>query len=627
MNNLTHTKLKNIAIIAHVDHGKTTLMDGLLRCSGALDERKAPTERVMDSGDLEKERGITISAKNCSINWKEYKINLLDTPGHADFGGEVERSLSMVDGALLLVDAAEGPLPQTRFVLQKALSQKIKIGVVINKVDRSDQRVEEVRHEIEDLFLELVSVLDAHGEHVDFDLDLPFYLACAKQNWADHYPSNGVFNLDQLKKENLDVLLDFFISDYFPNPKIQEGKNLQLLISNLSYSPYFGALVIGRIFRGSVFKHQTFTLCSINEQENATKKNFRVNTVQIFSGLEQEQVESAQAGEIVILSGIEEGRIGDTLCSTEDPTPLPRLIVEPPTVSVQVSVNTSPMSGKEGDYLTSRKLEEYLLHACRHNVALQFEPTEDPKVFTLKGRGELQLGICFEELRRKGFEFMVSRPKVLLKTDENGQTLEPYELVSMDMPTSCTGGITEILSLRKGRMEKMLTLGHDRSRLEFVIPSRGLIGLRSTFLTETKGEGIISSQFLDYRPFSGNMLSRKTGALISDRAGKTTPYALFNLLSRGKQFIKPGALVYEGMVIGENTQENDINVNAVREKHLSSVRTAGKDENIILPPIKEMDLDFALGWIDNDEWVEVTPKTIRLRKQVLEQNKRSVIRK
>lgn len=606
----TMTEMKNIAVVAHVDHGKTTMVDELLKQSGTYGERDEIVERVMDSGDIEKERGITITAKNCAINWKGIKINLLDTPGHADFGGEVERSLMMVDGVLLLVDAAEGPLPQTRFVLGKALDQGCKIAVVINKVDRPDARIEEVQGEVEDLLLELAT----EQEIEDFDIDIPFIYASGKNGWASLEDENP--------KENMVDLLNFMVEGYFPSPRVADGKDLQLLVTNLSYSSYLGPIFIGRIHRGSIHKNQTFTC--IGEEKN---KNFKVSSIQVYDKLGTSEVDSAEAGEIVIVAGLAECQIGDTIASDSNPEALERITVEPPTVSVFVSVSTSPLSGKEGDYLTSRKLEEFLQDTCRHNVALKYEATDDPKIFKLKGRGELQLAIVFEELRRKGFEFMVSRPEVLYSEDESGQKTEPFEKIVLDVPSDTTGTLTEKLALRKGIMHGMSQLSDTRTRVEFIIPSRGLIGFRGQFLTDTRGEGLMSSEFLGYRPYSGDMLSRQNGAIVADRGGKMTPYALFNLLNLGKQFVVPGQQCYEGMVIGEYNKTNDTNVNAVREKHLSSMRTAGKDENISLPPVQPLTLEKAMDWIDNDEWVEVTPENVRIRKKVLEANKRSVIRK
>jgi GTP-binding protein len=602
--------LKNIAVVAHVDHGKTTLVDGLLQQSGTYSDRDEVVERVMDSGDIEKERGITIKAKNCAIFWNDCKINLLDTPGHADFGGEVERSLMMVDGVLLLVDAAEGCLPQTRFVLSKAMQRGIKIGVVVNKVDRPDARIDEVKGEIEDLLLELASFLDIG----DFDLDIPFLYASGKDGWAS-------LNQEEPTKD-LKVLLDFMASDYYPVPTFDKTGDLKLLITNLSYSSYLGALSIGRIEQGSVKKHMQATLLGKDK-----KKNFKVSAIQVYDKLGTTEVDNAQAGEIVILAGVEETQIGDTISDNKEAQPIERIEVEPPTVGVFVSVSTSPLSGQEGEYLTSRKLEEFLEDSCRHNVSLKYSGTDDPKVYKLMGRGELQLAIVFEELRREGFEFMLSRPEVLFLEDEEGNKTEPYEKLVLDIPAESTGAVTEKLAQRKGLMEGMIPIGDFRTRMEFIIPSRGLIGYRSRFLTDTRGEGIMSSEYLGYRPYAGDMLARQNGAIVADRAGKLTPYALFNLLSLGKQFVKPGEKCYEGNVIGEYTKTNDTNVNAVREKHLSSMRTAGKDVNIILPPIQSRTLDWALDWIDVDEWVEVTPTSIRIRKKILEANKRSVVRK
>jgi len=601
-------KLRNIAIVAHVDHGKTTLVDQLLKQSGLFSEHEQVADRVMDSGELERERGITIKAKNCAIRWKGTKINLLDTPGHADFGGEVERSLMMVDGILLLVDASEGPLPQTRFVLSKALERDIRVAVFINKVDRPDQRIDEVKSEVEDLLLEL-----AAQSGRDIDLDIPFLYGSGRTGYASEDKNS--------REGNLEPMLDFLVSDYYPAPKVEKDGPAQLLVTNLSYSNYLGALMVGRIQRGSVQNNKQ--LAHIGAEGKV--KNFKVTSLQIFDGLGMATVDTAEAGEIVIISGLENGDIGDTLAAVEKPEALPRIEVEPPTVSVQVSVSTSPMSGREGEYLTSRKLEEFLIDAIRKNVSLKYEPTNDPKVFILKARGELQVAVVFEEIRRAGFELMIARPQVITK-EIDGVLMEPFERLVLDVPNESTGTITEKMASRKGRLEAMQPFGEGRTRMEFHVPSRGLIGYRSTFLTDTKGQGLMSSYFVGYEPFVGKMLARQNGALISDRAGKITPYALFNLLASGKQFVLPGEQAYEGQVVGEHTRPNDLNVNVCREKHLSSVRTAGKDENIILPPIPSRTLDWALDWIDEDEWVEVTPKSIRIRKKELNQNQRSVVR-
>ncbi|AYF45642.1 MULTISPECIES: translational GTPase TypA [Halobacteriovorax] len=602
-------KLKNIAVVAHVDHGKTTMVDEILKQSNTFEERAEIVERVMDSGEIEKERGITITAKNCSFFYKDTKINLLDTPGHADFGGEVERSLMMVDGVLLLVDASEGPLPQTRFVLRKALSRGLKVAVIINKVDRPDQRIDEVRGECEDLLLEIATELEVE----DFDIDIPFIYASAKNGWAAMEP--GVV------REDMIPVLDFMVSDYFPEPKQDIEAPLQLLVSNLTYSKFLGQQFVGRIHQGKIVKNQQFTCIGADKS-----KNFKVSNIQTYSGLQTVEVNEAHAGEIVICAGIEEVHIGDTITPTTDQNPLERIEVEPPTVAVNVSVSTSPMSGQEGEYLTSRKLEEFLQDACRLNVALKYEATDDAKVYKLKGRGELQIAIVFEELRRKGFELMVSRPEVLFQ-EIDGEKHEPYELAVLDVPDDFTGVVTEKLSIRKGIMSSMMPIGEGRTRIEFEIPSRGLIGYRGAFMTDTRGEGILSTEFLGYRPYAGDMLARQNGAIISDRAGKVTGYAIFNLLNNGEFFVEPGDMVYEGMVIGESKKENDANVNICRGKQLTSVRTAGKDENIILPPVRPRTLEWALDWIDNDEWVEITPQNVRIRKKELAANKRSVVRK
>ena len=602
-------KLKNIAVVAHVDHGKTTLINQLLEQSGVFSEREVVKDRVMDSGEIERERGITITAKNCSIKWNSYKINLLDTPGHSDFGGEVERSLMMIDSILLLVDAAEGPLPQTRFVLSKAMEKNIKIAIIINKIDRPDQRIQEVKKEIEDLFLDLASILEIE----DFDFDIPILYSSSKEGWATD-------NLEY-KKENMHDILDFMVSDFFPSPKISPGNDTQLLITNLSYSTFLGPLAIGRIQRGSISKYQNLTC--IGKDQN---KNFKVTNIEVYDKLGTIAIDQAHAGEIVIIAGLEKAQIGDTISSPDHLDAIKRIDVEPPTVSINVSVNTSPLSGRDGEYLTSKKLEDFLINTVKTNVSVKYDATDDPKVFRLKGRGELQLSIIFEELRRKNFEFMLSRPEVLFKVDHLGNKLEPFEKITIDTPNNFTGTITEKFSKRKGILDSLLPISDQRSRIQFTIPSRGLIGHRSQFLTDTKGEGLISSEYLGHRHYAGDILSRQNGAIITDRTGKITPYALFNLLSIGKQFVIPGEQCYEGMVIGEHNKSNDTNVNAVREKHLSSMRTAGKDQNIILPTVQTRTLDWAIDWIDNDEWVEVTPKCIRIRKKVLPANKRSVIR-
>ena len=592
---------RNIAIIAHVDHGKTTLVDGMLRQSGTFAAHQQLTERVMDSMDLEKERGITIAAKNASMIFGETRINIVDTPGHADFGGEVERSLMMVDGAILLVDAAEGPLPQTRFVLQKALARNLKMILVINKVDRADARVEEVESLVQDLFMEL-STEDHH-------LDFPILYASGRQGWATRTRGGTAADL----KELFDTVVE-----EVPAPKVTKDGTLQMLVNNLSYNSYLGRLVIGRVERGTISTNQNITLIG----KDGKNQNAKVVKVRSYRGLEQVDVDSVSAGDIAIVAtGLNELAIGDTVADVNFPEALPRIEVDPPTVAVEVSVNTSPMAGREGSYLTSRKLLEVLTKEAMHNVALRVEESESPEILILKARGELQIGIVIENLRREGGECMVGRPKVITKKID-GVEHEPIERVVLDIPEFALGIVTEKLSARKGRMLGMQNLLMGRTRLEFSVPTRGLLGYRSTFLTDTKGEGLISSYFEDYEPLKAGLVVRMNGALIADRAGKSTEYALHGLEERGSLFIAAGEDVYEGMVIGQHSRENNLDVNAVREKKLTNMRSAGTDESTKLSPITRMGLEAALDWIDDDEWIEVTPKNVRVRKRILEANKR-----
>jgi GTP-binding protein len=599
------SELRNIAIIAHVDHGKTTLVDGLLRQAGTFSERETVAERVMDSMDLERERGITIAAKNCSMTWKGQRINIVDTPGHADFGGEVERTMMMVDGAILLVDAAEGPLPQTRFVLQKALARNLAMILVINKVDRPDARIAEVEEAVHDLFLELSS----DESHLNF----PTLYASGRDGWAS-------LRVDERK----DSLADLFetILAHVPPPRVQSDGGLQMLINNLSYSNYLGRLAIGRIERGTLRAGQPLVV--IGEKEQQTAKAVKILH---YQGLQQVEVESADAGEIVILAtGLEELRIGDTISDADNAQALPRIEVDPPTVSVEVSVNTSPLAGREGTYLTSRKLEEFLRKEALNNVALRVESTSSPEVFILSARGELQVAIVMENLRRAGGECMVGRPRVITKS-ENGQVLEPVEHLVLDVPDFAVGVVTEKLSIRKGRMLTMQNFENNRTRIEFSIPTRGLLGYRSTFLTDTKGEGLMSSYFEAWETSRGAFSSRMNGAMISDRAGKSTEYALGGLEARGRLMLSPGEEVYEGMVIGEHSRDNDLEVNVIREKKLTNMRASGSDDAIKLSPPMRLSLEDALDWIVDDEWIEITPKKVRIRKRVLESTKREISRK
>lgn len=603
---MSEQKFRNIAIIAHVDHGKTTLVDGLLRQSGTFQAHQALTERVMDSMDLERERGITIMAKNASMQYNDVRINIVDTPGHADFGGEVERTLMMVDGAILLVDAAEGPLPQTRFVLQKALARHLSMIVVINKVDRPDARVDEVEEAVHDLFLEL----STHDEHLNF----PTLYASGRNGWCSKVKGK--------QTENLKDLFDAIVENV-PPPKVAHEGNLQMLINNLGYNSFLGRLAIGRIERGRIAPNQSIVVLGKDGRSQPAK----VVKLRVYRGLDQQDAEGASAGDIVIVApGIDDLAIGDTISDAAQPEVLPRIEVDPPTVSVEVSVNTSPLSGKEGTYLTSRKLNDFLNKQAMHNVALKIEETATPEICILKARGELQISIVIENLRREGGECMIGRPKVITKT-ENGVTVEPVERVVLDIPDHAVGVVTEKLSSRKGRMVGMQNFNNGRSRLEFSIPSRGLLGYRNIFLTDTKGEGLISSYLEGYEPSRGATNSRANGALVADRPGVTTQYALFNLEDRGRMFIAEGEQVYEGMIIGENSRDNDLDINAVREKKLTNMRAAGTDESTKLKPITRPSLETALDWITDDEWIEVTPKTIRIRKRLLTAHDRNIASK
>lgn len=599
-------KLKNLAIIAHVDHGKTTLIDGLFKNAGVFEQHKDATERVMDSGDLEKERGITITAKNASFEWKGHKINIVDTPGHSDFGGEVERALHMVDGALLLVDAAEGPLPQTRFVLRKALEKNIKIICVINKVDRPDARIEEIEEKLLELFYD-VAVSDDQANYTTL-------YASAKQGWASKDKD--------VKKEDFNDLLQCIV-DEIPSPKVNHDGPFQMLVTNLKYSSYVGQIAVGRIQSGKVKLNERLVLIG----KDGSKKSFSVTSLETYSGLGTSKFDSLEAGNIALLAGVENPHIGDTITTEECSVALPRIEVDPPSVAVRISINTSPFAGKEGQYATSRKLDELLERAVLENVALQVEPTDTANVFLMKARGELAIVILMEELRRQGWEFMVGRPEVI-PVEIDGQMMEPEELFTIDIPNEMTGVVTPLLSGRGGRMQKMEPLSASgRVRLDFQIPARGLIGIRSTLLTETRGEAIYSSSFTGYIPYMGKRFSRINGAIVSDRPGQSTEYAIFHLQPRGKFFIGAGIQIYEGMVVGEHAKDTDLNCNVCLPKKLTNMRASGKDESTKLKVTKPLELDEALEWIDEDEWVEVTPQSIRVRKDELRTNMRKVTRK
>jgi len=596
--------IRNVAIIAHVDHGKTTLIDGFLRITRVFASHEDPGERVMDRLDLERERGITIKAKNASLWYREHKINIVDTPGHADFGGEVERTLLMVDGVLLLVDAAEGPLPQTRFVLQKALGRGLTPIVVINKVDRKDARVTEVLDEIYDLFIDL-------GVE-EGQLDFPVIYASAKEQWAALSPEGP--------RGSLALILDAVL-ERVPPPEIGEGP-LQVLICSIAYSPYLGMLGIGRLRAGTLRVHQQVTLAG----KDGRLHPFKVSALRAYDGLTEIEAASLEAGDIAILAGIPNIDIGDSVCDPITPLPLPRVEVDPPTVAIFFSVNTSPLAGLDGAYLSSRQLGERLRSEARGNVALQVHPTDQPEVFEVRGRGELQLCVLAEWIRREGCEFMMSRPRILLK-QEGDRLLEPVELLIVDLPESCTGVVTESLSKRRGQLQRIQHFSGGRTRLDFRIPSRGLIGYRSRFLTETRGEGLMSSLFAGYEPASNVVYTRANGAMVADRTGLATAYAISQLEIRGRVFVLPGTAVYEGMVVGEHNLRNDLNVNIVREKKMTNMRAAGRDENILLTPVTPPNLDDAVIWLDEGEWVEVTPHHVRLRKNYLRSVERSVVRR
>ncbi|MFL6275808.1 MAG: translational GTPase TypA [Blastocatellia bacterium] len=592
--------IRNIAIIAHVDHGKTTLVDAMLKQSGLFRSNETTVERMMDSMDLERERGITIMAKNASVHYGPVKINIVDTPGHSDFGGEVERVLKMVDGVMLLVDASEGPLPQTRYVLSKALAQKLPAIVVINKIDRQDARAEEVVSEVFDLFIDL----DATEDQVDF----PVIYAIARDGIAKQ-------SLDG-DSTDLRPLFDEIIKTIPPPPPPREAV-LQMLVANLDYNDYVGRLAIGRIFSGAVAVGDQISICKLDGRIEKT----RVSKLYAFEGMKQTPIERAEAGEIVALAGIEDIYIGETVSAADDPRPLPRITVDEPTISMLFGVNVSPFSGREGKYVTSRKIRERLDKEALANVAIRVEDTDSMDTFKVSGRGELQLAIIIEMMRREGYELQVSKPEVITH-NEGGKRLEPIELAVIDCPDSFIGIVTEALGRRKGRMMKMVNHGTGRVRMEFEVPSRGLIGFRSEFLTDTKGTGLINTIFLRWDEWQGTISQRITGALVADRSGTATTYALYNLQERGELFVKPNTEVYEGMVIGENARDVDLDVNVVKEKKLTNMRASTADEAMRLVPFRELSLEQALEFIREDELVEVTPASIRMRKKILASNQR-----
>jgi len=592
--------IRNIAIIAHVDHGKTTLVDGMLKQSGIFRDNQQVAERVMDSMDLERERGITIMAKNTAVWYGDTKINIVDTPGHADFGGEVERSLNMVDGALLMVDASEGPLPQTRFVVKKALAKALPIIVVINKIDRSDARIDEVVNEIYDLFIDL----DATESQIEF----PIFYTNAKTGVAHAAP------LDD--SDSLRPLFEAILS-YIPGPETDDDAVPQFLITNLEYDAYVGQIAVGRLSMGMLEMQKLYALCGAEE----TTKNIKFSALYTFDGLGRIAIDRAEAGDIIALAGVPNVAIGDTISAAENPLPLPRINVDEPTVAMIFYVNTSPTAGKEGKFLTSRHLSDRLQKETLHNVALKVKLLERKDMFEVCGRGELQMAVLIETLRREGYEFMVSKPRVITK-EEKGAILEPVERLLIDIPEEYIGTVTEKLAVRKGRMTNLVNKGSGRSTMEFLIPSRGLIGFRSHFMTDTKGAGIMNTLFEGYHPWFGPIPQRANGAMVADRAGRVTGYACYAMADRGELFVEVGSDVYGGMIVGERNKPGDLPINITKEKHLTNMRSATSDATITLRPPRRLSLDQSIEFIAEDELIEVTPLSVRLRKMELDKAKR-----
>jgi GTP-binding protein len=598
---ITRGDIRNIGIIAHVDHGKTTLVDAMLRQSGIFRANEQLIDRVMDSLALEKERGITILAKNTAIEYAGTKINIVDTPGHADFGGEVERTLAMVDGVMLLVDASEGPLPQTRFVLKKALELGLPQIVCINKIDRPDARPREVLEEIYSLFIDL----DATEEQLEF----PVVYTNARAGTAAR-------DLQQ-PSSDLRPLMDLIVQA-LPGPRVNSSAPTQFQVNNLDYNDYVGRLAIGRLKNGALKTAATYTLC----QEGKPNQAVKITQIYGWHGLKRIELDSVQAGDIVAVAGIEEIQIGDTITDPENPAPLPAIRIDEPTITMIFSVNNSPWAGREGSFVASRKLRERLLLEQRRNVSLRVEDTESTEAMRVTGRGELQLAILIETMRREGYELQVSKPTAVTR-EVNGVVHEPVELLVIDVPEAYIGMVSQLLGMRRGKLTKMIPAGSRRVRLEFSVPSRGLIGFRSRFLTDTRGTGIMNALFNGWEPWHGAIPSRTNGAIVSDREGVATPYAVFHLQERGVLCVGPGTRVYEGMIVGEYSRGNDLNVNICREKKLTNIRAAGRDENIIITPHRELGLEEGLEWIADDELEEVTPQSVRLRKKILRQSDRA----
>jgi len=601
---IINNSLRNIAIIAHVDHGKTTLVDAMFRQSGLFRADQQVDERLMDTLDLERERGITIAAKNCSVLWEGVRINIIDTPGHADFGGEVERALSMADGAILLVDASEGPLPQTRFVLKKALEADLKIIVVINKIDRQDARPAEVLDEIYDLLIDL----NATDEQIEF----PLLYAVGRNGIAQN-------KLDE-PAADLKVLFETILKT-IPGPGHDPAAPFQMLVSDLGYSDYLGRLAVGKIFNGTARSNDSLVCLG----KNGRRIPLKISKLQVYEGMQLKDVSEVQPGDIVVLAGIDDVNIGDTICNQQAPVALRRISVDEPTVSMKFVFNNSPFGGKEGKYVQFSRIRERLLKETLVNVAIAVEEGAERDSVVVKGRGEFQLAILIETMRREGYEFCVGRPEAIFRY-QNGQKLEPIERLLVDCQEGFLGIVTEKLSLRRGKMTNLVNNGKGRVRIEFSVPARTLIGYRDEFLTDTRGTGIMHTLFDGYEAFRGECPSRFTGSIVADRSGHAVPYALFNLEPRGRLFILPGDPVYEGMIIGEHNRGQDIDVNPCKEKKLSNMRAAGKDENVILSPIKPVTLEQTISFIREDELVEVTPRSVRMRKAVLPANQRYTLR-
>ena len=590
---------RNIAIIAHVDHGKTTLVDGMLQQSGTFKAHQELQDRVMDSMDLEKERGITITAKNTAVYYNDIKINIMDTPGHADFGGEVERSLNLVDGALLLVDASEGPLPQTRFVLKKALDKNIPIILVINKIDRPDARIDEVVSEVYDLFIDL----DANDEQIEF----PIIYTNAKEGIAH-------IKLED-KSETLDPLFNTILTN-IPGPIADDAKTPQFLITNLDYDSYVGQIAIGRLNNGTLEMNKRYSLCG----EEKITSGHKFSALYTFKGLKKNKVDKLEAGDIIAVAGIENITIGDTISSHENPEPLPRIEIDEPTVSMLFYVNNSPFAGKEGKYLTTRHINDRLEEEILSNVSLQVLKTDRTDAYEVRGRGELQMAVLIETMRREGYELQVGQPQVIIK-EIDGIKCEPIEELTIDLPESHSGKAIEVVAIKKGEMLSMVPKG-DRMLLEFNIPSRGIIGLRNYLLTVTAGEAIMSHRFIEFQPYKGDIPQRQNGSLISMEKGKSIPFSLNNLQERGKFFVDPNEDIYEGQVIGENSRGNDLVVNITKTKKMSNMRSSGADDKVKIAPAIRFSLEEALEYIQSDEYVEVTPSKIRLRKVFLKEHER-----